>query len=216
MIKKPKLSQTLIYAIFVGLIPFATEAMDIRFTGFSITGLAIVLVPLIWLSLIVWHVRASKVAKSDFVINVDETGSKLKDHESVELVELRKPKLADTLLKGLIITIGMLILTWIGLRLEHTAFKFMALALFFVPISWCWLVVGYLNRGRHNGYGQGHSSFNTVTPMHDHGTNTTIGPMVTAFQHNQLSPPAYQTPMMTRTPDYSLGPDSGMYTTRWN
>lgn len=216
MINKPKLSRTIIQAISVGLIPFAMQAMDLRFINVPLADLAIILVPLIWLSLLIGHISAAKDAKLEVVTNPNGLDAKLQNQQPKEQLEIKKPKLTDTVLKGVFITIGLLVLTWIGLRLEHTAFKFMALALFLIPVVWCWLLVRCLNHGRNNKYTHGDSGFSIVNPMQDYNVGATMGPVVTAFQHNPLSTPTYQTPMMTRTPDYSLGPDSGMYTTRWN
>jgi hypothetical protein len=220
MTKKPKISHTLIKGLLVGLMPFVIAGMDIRFNNAPVAQLAKMLVPLIWLTLLVWHIRAAKEAKLEVATNLNGQDGKLENQELKEPIGIKKPKLTDTILKTLFITIGMLVVSWIAFELDNPLWGLLGVVVYLIPFAWWWMMVDYLRQKNISGYGNryGHADFNfsNSAPMQYHGGNPTEGPVMTEFQHNELSRPTYHTPMMTRTPDYSFEPGSGMYVTRWD
>lgn len=218
MVRKPKLSQTLIKGLLVGLLPFACAAIDNGSVDFPVTGLAIIMVPVIWFSLIIWHLTATKAAKMCALVNLTNTAETATDAADKTPLVIKGPKVSHTLMKALIITVALVVFAWVGLRLEpfvHGA-SGIGIAVFLLPLIWWWLFVEHNSAGHSHAYIADFSGHAMNLSRHDYGTNSQMEPSLSAMEHNQLSTQTFHAPVMTRTPDYSLGPDSGMYTTRWH
>lgn len=218
MIRKPKLSQTLIKGLLVGLLPFVCAAIDNGSVDFPVTGLAIIMVPVIWLSLIIWHLTATKAAKMSALVNRTSTNETATNVYDKTTLALTRPKIFHTLTKALVLTVALVVLAWLGLRLEPLVhgITIIGLPVFLLPWIWWWLFVEHNNAGRTHEYASDFSDNmkNSSGPNYD--TNPQMVPNLSPMEHNQLSNQTFHIPVMTRTHDYSLGPDSGMYTTRWH
>lgn len=216
MIKKPKLSQTLMKGILIGLIPFACAAIDNGSTNFPVTGLAIILVPVIWLSLIIWHLTTTKAAKASALVQIHTTTDTSTAVERESQAGLTRPKLRHTLLKALTAPVVAVGIAEIGRHFESSmpGIDNLILVILAVPPYWVYLLAKQLGWRI---YGSTNDFNNQMTGMSgpEYMASPQMGPRLSAFEHNQLSTHTLHTPVMTRAPDYSLGPDSGMYKTTW-
>lgn len=216
MITQPKLSQTIIKGLLVGLLPFACAAIDNGSVDLPITGLAIIMVPVIWLSLIIWHLMTAKAAKAAALVQTHKTTDTSTAVEHEYQAGLTRPKLSHTLLKALTAPIVAVGIAETGRHFESSmpGIDNLILVILAVPPYWVYLLAKQLGWRI---YGSANDFNNQMIRMsgQEYVASPQMGPALSAFEHNQLSTHTLHTPVMTRAPDYSLGPDSGMYKTTW-
>ncbi|GBF59070.1 hypothetical protein PbB2_02762 [Candidatus Phycosocius bacilliformis] len=216
MVKTPKLSHTLIKGFLIGLIPFGCAAIDSGSIDFPATGLAIILVPVFWMSLIIWHLTTTKAAKAATLVQIHTTTDTSTPVKREDQTGVTAPKLSHTLLKALTAPVVAVGIAEIGRHFESSmpGIDNLILVILAVPPYWVYLL------GKQLGWrAYGYNQYSNIQMMglsgHEYVANPQIGPPLSAFEHNQLSAHALHMQVMTRAPDYSLGPDSGMYRTTW-